>query len=128
MYRFSVVAALLSLMLTLSACDRIEAAQEARAFARSAVSVTEQRARVLGDPILGRSALPGTVFEAVPTSGSATYQGAAFLGVRDQTGRDAGFVLVGDTTATLNWGTSAGLCPDGSTCATARSGKTGQMV
>lgn len=88
---------------SLGACDRIEAAQEAQAFARSAASVSEQRVRVLGDPLVGRSALPGTAFDAVPTTGSATFRGTTFFGARDTTGGDAGFVLVGDTTATLNF-------------------------
>jgi len=112
---------------SLAGCDKIEAIQEAQAFVQSASNVNEQRVRVLGDPLLGRAALPGTAFDAVPTSGSATFQGAAFLGARDTTGGTDGFVLVGDTTATLSCSAamSANLCRARSPCAMAKLGRTG---
>lgn len=90
----------------LSACSKIAEAEEAASFAERAERVNEQRLRVLGDSALGISGLSGTVFDAVPTSGSATYRGSAFLGITNIATAIATdpAILVGDSTLTLDFG------------------------
>lgn len=85
-------------------CSKLDDLDEARAFADVAVDANRIRTRVLGDPLLGREGLSGTVWEDVPTSGSAVFKGTAIVAAIDEDDADAGFALVGRSDVTVDFG------------------------
>ena len=100
------IKALLGLcMLDMAGCSRIAQIEETVAFAERAERINDQRLRVVGDVALGIPGLPGTAFEAIPSSGSATYLGSAFLVIQSETLQTDALVLVGDSTLTIDFAT-----------------------
>jgi hypothetical protein len=97
------VAVMLTVLLTAN-CSRLDALDDARSFADVAVDASRVRTRVIGDPLLGRDGLPGTAFEAIPSSGEATFKGAVILAATDASDDDAGFALVGRSDVTVDFG------------------------
>lgn len=92
--------------ITLSGCSTIERIAEVRDFADRAARVNDQRLRVLGDPILGIDEMPGTVFDAVPVTGTATFTGSAFVTIENENRRTDVFALVGDTEVVVDFATA----------------------
>jgi len=80
----------------LAGCKQIEELKDAREFADRASRVAEQKWRVQGDPSQGIGPLPGTAFEEVPTTGSATFTGSAFIAMTNVDRRRDTHLLVGD--------------------------------
>ena len=98
------IAALCGVLMLTANCTRLDRLEEAREFADVAVDASRVRTRVIGDPILGKSGLPGTSFDAIPTSGTASFLGASFVAVTNPNDEDAGFALVGRSDLTVNFG------------------------
>jgi len=95
---------MLCAMLLLANCIELEELEEAKEFASLAVDASRIKTRVLGDPLLGRDPLPGTSFDAMPTSGTARFQGVAIVGTVDDSDVSAGFQLVGRSDLTVDFG------------------------
>lgn len=101
-FRVLVVSSLLAATF-LAGCSTIERIEEVRDFADRAARVNDQRMRVLGDPILGIDEMPGTVFNAVPATGNATFTGTAFVTLENDNRRTDVFALVGDARVTVDF-------------------------
>lgn len=101
---------LLAACTSLAGCktlDQIEQAKDYRDFAIRAGGVTAQLERVRGNPEKGLSRMPGTTFEHVPTTGSATFTGSAFVSGTNENNRRETYVLVGDASVTVDFGANA---------------------
>ena len=94
---------LVVLLSVLSGCSTIERIGEVRDFADRASRVNDQRLRVLGDPILGIEQMPGTVFESIPQTGTATFTGTAFVGIENRDRRTDVYALVADARVVVDF-------------------------
>lgn len=101
--------------LALAGCSKLERIEDVVAFADRVGDVNDQRVRVLGDPVLGIAELPATAFDAVPTTGTATFLGTAFLSMRNSDQRLDADALVGDSRLEVDFGTSGDAVSGGVT-------------
>ncbi|UWQ98395.1 hypothetical protein K3729_13145 [Rhodobacteraceae bacterium S2214] len=99
-----VCASLIGLVMLTANCGKLEELEDARQFADLAIDANRVRTRVLGDPVLGREGLRGTVWDDVPTSGSATFLGTVVVAAVSADNPDAGFALVGRSDVTVDFG------------------------
>lgn len=96
-----------SALMTLANCDKLDRIENVQEFAGVAIDAGQTRTRVLGDPITGIDPLPGTSFDAVPTSGEATFKGAAYVAATSSSDRTVGFALVGRSEVTVDFGANS---------------------